>query len=569
MYEEYFFKQLHDWCEGHGVLLTGHVNDEEHMKYRIRGNAHYFRTMKYLHIPGVDKITRDTRKITEKLGSSAAHAYGHNICMSETYANSGWDLTLQEMKAVADWQYVRGINMMVPHAFYYSIEGDRMWECPPSQFFQNPYWKYLNLYSDYMRRLGYMLSRGHHVAHVAVYYPEVSGWRHLTPDDERKVDEIDQVFKELSYSLLEAQLDFDYLDDDTLWERARVEDGCIRVFDESYKAMVIPRVSVLPLRTVRFLKQFVDSGGCLIFFESSEVQGARPDEDEEVAALMQKLLSKVEDGEKRGGEKHLSNEKVFVASGQYAEITSFLKSIGCVDILLGEPNPDIKYLHRKNDGLDIYFIINESSQPCDISANFQNTGLPQVWNAENGDVYRIAHENVGPGWIRVKLQLPSFGSCLVVFDSSADSDSYMLLPDMEDVSPGSKVEHVLDGEFEVEIDGKFFTTELRSLTELGFDYFSGEVKYRKGFHLYSVPSGERLFLDLGVVKETAEVRINGRDLGVRVWAPYVVDVTGALKAGRNMVEIVLTNTLENSLSKKALPFGLMGPVRIISGGAKG
>ena len=127
--------------------------------------------------------------------------------------------------------------------------------------------------------------------------------------------------------------------------------------------------------------------------------------------------------------------------------------------------------------------------------------------------------------------------------------------------------------------------------------FSGKAVYRKVFELKQqvgnqkaegsrseADSQARLFLDLGSVKETARVRLNGKDLGV-VWCqPWSVEITQAVKTGENTLEIEVVNLWPNrlvgdkelplaerrtmtkmfvgGLNNDQLPSGLLGPVTI-------
>ena len=95
-----------------------------------------------------------------------------------------------------------------------------------------------------------------------------------------------------------------------------------------------------------------------------------------------------------------------------------------------------------------------------------------------------------------------------------------------------------------------------------------------------------LWLNLGDVKNIAEVFVNGKSLGI-VWKkPFRVNVTGALKPGDNNLEIKVTNLWVNRLigdaqprvtnkityttmpfyqaNSKLLPSGLLGPVQIVA-----
>ena len=120
----------------------------------------------------------------------------------------------------------------------------------------------------------------------------------------------------------------------------------------------------------------------------------------------------------------------------------------------------------------------------------------------------------------------------------------------------------------------------------GIQHYSGPAIYTKDFELPVLPSGERIILDLGKVAVLASVKLNGHNLGV-VWKePYALDVTGALKPGRNTLDVRVVNTWVNRLIADAglpdgkrltwttdnpyhptdplLPSGLLGPVYLRS-----
>jgi len=76
-------------------------------------------------------------------------------------------------------------------------------------------------------------------------------------------------------------------------------------------------------------------------------------------------------------------------------------------------------------------------------------------------------------------------------------------------------------------------------------YFSGTATYTTEF---SIPDANApLQLNLGQVKDLARVTLNGKDLGVLWQAPYQVDLTAALKPGKNQLSIAVTNTWHNRL----------------------
>jgi len=125
-------------------------------------------------------------------------------------------------------------------------------------------------------------------------------------------------------------------------------------------------------------------------------------------------------------------------------------------------------------------------------------------------------------------------------------------------------------------------------SDAGIKYFSGTATYT---NTLTGPAGwfkkdEEIWLNLGEVKDLAEVIVNGKSLGV-VWkTPYRINITSALKQGDNTLEIKVTNLWVNRLigdaqpnvtnkitytampfyqpNAKLLPSGLLGPVKIVS-----
>lgn len=258
---EHFYLPLKRWCNAHGVELVGHVNNEEHLVDHVRYNADFFSAMDGLDMPGMDVIGpagnwhRLPESFVPKITSSAAHTRGRVRSMSETYGAAGWSLTPDEIRRVADWLSVRGITRIVPHAFYYSIAGERYRECPPSLFFQSPHWPAITGLLRYMTRWSWLLENTEPAAQVAVYYPVDAVRAVTTPQvpsslseglDESAAGEAGRLglaFRELTDSLFRAQIDYDILDDVAL-AAAEMRDGAICLHGREYRALVIPEGGV-------------------------------------------------------------------------------------------------------------------------------------------------------------------------------------------------------------------------------------------------------------------------------------------------------------------------------------
>lgn len=118
--------------------------------------------------------------------------------------------------------------------------------------------------------------------------------------------------------------------------------------------------------------------------------------------------------------------------------------------------------------------------------------------------------------------------------------------------------------------------ELGSWISRGLPYYSGGASYEKDFDLPGDYAGRKLMLDCGTVGVAAEVWVNGKSAGARVWQPFTFDISSLVHPGRNHVRILVTNTMSNEravenhaqLLPKIDVDGLHGPVRIVTAGVR-
>lgn len=137
---------------------------------------------------------------------------------------------------------------------------------------------------------------------------------------------------------------------------------------------------------------------------------------------------------------------------------------------------------------------------------------------------------------------------------------------------GGIVDHLkLVGSFELEAsaDGRYAIVEPRSEVEpapwtaQGYPFYSGLGVYRRRIDGAASGDGERVLLDVPMTDDVLEVEVNGRPAGVRLWDPYVVDVTDLLRPGENEVTLRVANTIANLLNGVDRPSGIAGPPRLV------
>ena len=515
MYNENYFKVIRDFLQEDGLVSIGHLAMEESFSDVVQREGNFFSAMQYLDYAGIDRIDRERERITEKLGASAMHMQGKKFCMSETYGCFGWHLTLEEMKAEADWQYVQGVNKLVPHAFFSSTEDFRKTECPPSEFVQNTFWPYFKGFADYISRLSYVMSEGVFKANTLLYYPITSCWEGFQPLYTEKLAKIDASFREIAHTLLCGQVDYDIFDDASA-ENVLGDTSC-------YQVAILPCITNLPAETAQALVRFCERGGWVFSFVD-DFYASLPQDDEKV----------------KGYWKRLTKCPTYKKIVSVEELMSYYDEKQLWELKLDRRNKHIKYQHRLIEGGDLYFVINESEQEVTHVLTIPTTGNAYRLDAESGEVHSLACvEKIGE--TLVPLHLAGFGSALLYFKRKEQEE--LPIQNIEVLLPDGRVENTL-----------------KDWMEYGLGSYSGAITYVIQFEWNEEGT---LMLDLGAVYEIADILVNGKQFDRLLWRPYQTNLTDVVQKGMNTLSVTVTNTPSNELTAYKKQSGLFGPIRLI------
>jgi len=157
------------------------------------------------------------------------------------------------MKSMLDWLFVLGVNKIVIHGQFYSLDGHRKREAPPSIFWQAPYWPYFRRLSDHIQSTASILKQGRRHCEIAVLYP-TAHINTMLPDRIEEAEAYRQKLGELCFELLSNQFDFDFVSEDDLLGCKPGRAG-FRVGQASYRLLILPEVSMLERAVCTRLKR--------------------------------------------------------------------------------------------------------------------------------------------------------------------------------------------------------------------------------------------------------------------------------------------------------------------------
>ncbi len=266
---ESFSKNVYEWCDKNNKMLTGHYVEESTLSYQMVCCGGIMPYYEYEHIPGIDKLGRvPDSPVSPKQVSSVARQLGKKRVLSETYACCGWDVTPRELKKLADWQYVNGVNVMCQHLLPYSEYGQRKRDYPAHFSWVNPWVRHdFKSFNDYYAKLGYLLGESEEIVSVAVFCPIRSFYfdykREKFVWNRKPV--IDKKYIELIKKLSAMNIPYHIIDETVMEKHAAVKGNKLIVGKCSYDAVIFPEVYTMGEFTARIMEDFYAGGGKMLF----------------------------------------------------------------------------------------------------------------------------------------------------------------------------------------------------------------------------------------------------------------------------------------------------------------
>ncbi len=574
---------------------------------------------------------------TIKQAASAAHIYGKPLCQAEAFTTMGpnWEKDPFMLKDVGDRAFCQGLTRNVlcfyVHQPRLDIKPGYQWAAAGTHFDRNiTWWNQIDAWIDYLSRCQFLLQQGRFVADVCYFYGQdvpnfvPAKWKMNPP--------------------LPRGYDCDTINAEVLLTRVEVAGGRIVLPDGmNYRMLVLPQREAIGVEVLGKIAALVEAGATVVGPRPRRATGLRnyPACDERIKQLAEKLWGP-------GDGRTVKPRRVGkgrVVSGQTPGQLLAADGIGPdFAYTSGRKDTQLDYIHRTLPAGEIYFVSNQKNREEQVQCTFRTSGkAPQLWDPDSGRMVRQVVYTVEGGRTTLPLRLDPRGSVFVVFRGpptgrrivslardgraifpgapaeAADLAAVEVLPDVDHAiqlrawRPGKyelvasdgrtarvEVEQVapplpLAGPWEVRFPpgwgapASVVFEKLASWTRHatpGVKYFSGTATYRKEFDLPAelVAGSDSLWLDLGEVKNLAQVSLNGRELGVLWKPPFRVEVTRWVRPGKNRLEVKVTNLWPNRLigdqflpedrrlahtnvkkftrDSPLMESGLLGPVRI-------
>ncbi|WP_447642937.1 MULTISPECIES: glycosyl hydrolase [Chitinophagaceae] len=554
---------------------------------------------------------------------SGARIYGKQIVQGEgfTELRMNWDEYPGMLKQLLDRNYALGMNRLVFHVFAHNPWVDKkpgMTLDGIGLYFQRDqtWWHQARGLTDYIARCQSLLQMGKPVVDIAVFTGEELPSRSILPD--RLLASVPGLFGEAQVVAEKLRKEnkglpmltlpkgvtasahimdwskwvdplrgysYDAINKDALLRLAQVENGRIVLpGGASYKVLILPNNNPLDPngnyispQLASKIQQLIAAGATILMDEKKVI----------VDIFRQKVYNK----------DVVSIVKPKSNALRLPYMDSTLDEFGLQrDLIVSDKDnkhiiPTISFTHRKmNDG-EFYFLSNQDTIAQSLSVSCRVAkGVPEFWDAVSGRIMPIQNWKRASGRTILPVQLEKNGSVFIVFRNESSLTKKTAIPGKLDTV------YNIDGawqlQFKKEFGGPAKTVVYPTLKSWSLDrdsairFYSGEVTYRKVFTTnIKTKFNSPIWLDMGTVSNIAHIMVNGIDCGFAWTYPYRVDISNALKKGKNVLEIIVANTWHNRIlldqqlpeslrltystspiqlnGEPLLESGLIGPVQII------
>ena len=535
------------------------------------------------------------------LASSAAHvahAPGRQLVSSEscTWLREHWRGSLAQVKLALDLFHLAGVNQILFHGSCFSPK-DASW---PGWFFyastkmdwRNAIWRDVRYLSDYIARSQSVLQAGQPANDVLLYWPIYDLW--MNPKGMTMpltVHHHDWMARQsIGYAadeLMKKGFAFDFISDQMI-ENLKMEKGTLVAPGGNYRAILVPACKYMPETTLKRLTDLAATGARVVF------QKALPADVPGLQELDKRRA------QFKAARVRLEKSKVIIAD----EVTAGLTKAGVVRETMVDAG--LRFIRRREGETYWYFVANHTAKDFDgwiaLAVPHESVTLFDPMTGNSGRLARrgkrVGQTSPSAGYadedVRATLAPQASRPKKAVGDQPGKADvqvylqiaagETLILRATEKVVKAGPWTYLkpsgapvpLNGEWSIEfIDGApkipaaYKTKDLTSWTDAPdakAQAFAGTARYTLRFPKPE-GAGDDWVLDLGDVRESARVKLNGKDAGALIALPFRMRVGTFLKPDENTLEIEVTNLSANrirDLDRRKVNWKIMKDINIVN-----
>lgn len=268
LFRENFLRPISEWCKNHNLTLTGHLLGEDLLTSQAGSHGSNMAALQYFQQPGIDYLTIQRRHpLSIKQAVSCARQLGRKNRLAEIFGCTGWDFSLYDQRQQGDMLFALGINRHCLHLGWYSAEGERKRDFPGSLAWHSPHNQEYSRLEDRFGRLHAVFDECEEERDILLLNPTESAFTYLQCGYEENflAESLENSRTEIADILLNANLDFDLVDEELLTRYGSVQDNNIIINKVKYRAVIIPETVTMRRSTWGLLKKFSAAGGILFF----------------------------------------------------------------------------------------------------------------------------------------------------------------------------------------------------------------------------------------------------------------------------------------------------------------
>ncbi|MBC7874947.1 MAG: glycoside hydrolase family 2 protein [Ferruginibacter sp.] len=504
--------------------------------------------------------TEGTNLTRFKFATSSAHVMGKPLASAEaaTWLNEHFLSSLGDVKLILDKYFVGGVNHIFYHGTNYSPQNEPWpgWLFYAAVHFTpaNPFWKDFGTLNAYAARCQGFLQAGKPGNDVLLYFPFAD--RNNKPSRGGMLHHYDGMegfdetpFKESADKMLEMGYSWDLVSDKQI-QQLQFQNGKIIAPGGNYQVIVLSGVKYLPLTTLQKLVALANKGASIIFHEGVPAMvpglGNRESQQKTFDALIAQMQFKTTAA---AGINNATSGKGLFWEGN--ELRYLLANAGVrSEEFLADKK--LQFIRRIIAGGEYYFITNDGKTAFNdwvlLNTKLQHAVLFDPMQQRSGVAKTRQGDN---NTLDIFLQLAPGESCVV--QTSATRLSGVKFPYTERTGDAIAIEGSWKLKF---LSGGPALPEPASISQLGswtdlttpgVKEFSGTAEYSTSF---KKPTGVATswMLDLGEVKESATIILNGKKIATLIGPSYSITIPASHLKPTNQLQVLVTNGMANRIT---------------------